>query len=125
MLDKLTNKRIELVGLITKLTGDLEIDGSGDEIDRMQAAQARERVADELERVREILRDVDHALQKILAGAFGVCEECEELIGGRRLAYLPWARLCVVCKECEERENLGDDPRVSRLVDPEEKRGRR
>jgi len=43
---------------------------------------------------------IDHALAK-LAGTpeeFGICEECEEEIGAKRLAAVPYATLCVACQ---------------------------
>jgi RNA polymerase-binding protein DksA len=54
------------------------------------------------------LCDVNLALDKIEDGTFGVCENCSEAIGQRRLQALPFARLCIKCKQEEEslRANL-------------------
>jgi DnaK suppressor protein len=52
--------------------------------------------------VRELragLQDVERALRKFEAGAYGTCERCGEPIGADRLEAIPWARLCIGCKQ--------------------------
>lgn len=46
--------------------------------------------------------DIDLALEKIDAGTFGVCENCNSRIAKSRLKALPFARLCIKCRELEE-----------------------
>jgi RNA polymerase-binding transcription factor DksA len=41
--------------------------------------------------------DLDHALQAIDGGTYGVCERCGEAIRPERLAVRPAARRCVTC----------------------------
>jgi len=48
------------------------------------------------------LCDIDAALAKIRAGTFGLCESCAGPIGKSRLGALPFARLCIECKQAEE-----------------------
>jgi DnaK suppressor protein len=50
----------------------------------------------ENERLR--LKEVDEALDRIVTGAYGICEECGELIGLKRLEVKPVAKYCVPCK---------------------------
>ncbi|MGH9723179.1 MAG: TraR/DksA family transcriptional regulator [Bryobacteraceae bacterium] len=45
------------------------------------------------------LRQVNEALDRIQAGDYGVCLNCEEEIPAKRLRALPWARYCVPCQE--------------------------
>ncbi len=54
------------------------------------------------------LCDVNLALEKIDQGTYGLCENCSEPIGTRRLTALPFARLCIQCRE--EEEKLGQSP---------------
>ncbi|MDD5556515.1 MAG: TraR/DksA family transcriptional regulator [bacterium] len=54
-------------------------------------------------REQEILNDIDDALAKMEAGSYGMCERCGDAIGERRLAAVPHARLCLPCKERQER----------------------
>jgi DnaK suppressor protein len=49
--------------------------------------------------LRENLRDVEHALGRIDAGSYGTCERCGQPIGPERLEAIPWARLCIDCKQ--------------------------
>ena len=46
--------------------------------------------------------DIDLALEKIEAGTYGVCELCKKDIPRARLKALPFARLCITCKQSEE-----------------------
>ena len=48
--------------------------------------------------------DIDAALAKLEAGTYGVCENCNSSICKSRLKALPFARLCIECKQAEERQ---------------------
>ena len=54
-------------------------------------------------REKTFLEKIDRALQKIEAGEFGVCEECNEEISVKRLEARPETTLCIRCKEDQER----------------------
>lgn len=54
-----------------------------------------------------LLRKIEKALRKIDEGEFGICEECGEEIGVKRLEARPVADLCVRCKEEQERREKG------------------
>jgi DnaK suppressor protein len=45
----------------------------------------------------ETLADVEHALAKIDAGTYGMCESCGQPIAPARLEAKPAARLCMDC----------------------------
>ena len=47
--------------------------------------------------LREALNEVEHALAKIEAGAYGRCENCGKPIAPARLEAKPAARLCIDC----------------------------
>jgi DnaK suppressor protein len=47
----------------------------------------------------EQLKLVDEALDRLSAGDYGVCLECEQPIPPKRLQAIPWARYCVSCQE--------------------------
>ena len=49
------------------------------------------------------MRRLRDALNRIDAGTFGQCEECEETIDQRRLSALPTATLCMSCQTHAER----------------------
>ncbi len=46
-----------------------------------------------------VLRQVEEALERIGAGAYGICDDCGQQISLKRLAAVPWAKYCIVCQE--------------------------
>lgn len=50
------------------------------------------------------LAKLELALKKLDAGSFGICESCEEWIGKKRLEARPETKLCIRCKEDQERD---------------------
>jgi RNA polymerase-binding transcription factor len=54
-----------------------------------------------------ILLELNEALRRIARGEYGVCESCENPILRARLEAMPVARLCLACKEKEERAARG------------------
>ena len=45
------------------------------------------------------------ALDRIADGTFGICEECDDRIGAKRLEALPSARLCIDCQRRSEADS--------------------
>lgn len=58
----------------------------------------------ENERMR--LQEVDESLDRIGNGSYGICEECGEPIGIKRLEVRPIAKYCVPCKTKLEKGKL-------------------
>jgi RNA polymerase-binding protein DksA len=54
-------------------------------------------------REKGFLQKIDHALEKIREGTFGVCEQCGEAISMKRLEARLETTLCIRCKEDQER----------------------
>ena len=52
---------------------------------------------------RDMVEQVQHALQRIEQGTYGICESCGRPIGKYRLQAFPRATLCLACKQAEER----------------------
>jgi DnaK suppressor protein len=82
---------------------DIRVENAADVLDNLQLHMDREVVIRKLDSYSALLRDVDSALQRLEAGTFGICVECEEDIPTRRLQALPWAARCVPCQEKAER----------------------
>lgn len=61
------------------------------------------------EDIRE-LKQIEDALARIRAGHYGICEQCSRPIKKARLKAIPFATLCVSCKEEEERECIEQTP---------------
>jgi len=54
-----------------------------------------------------ILLEINEALRRMARGEYGVCESCGNPILRARLEAMPTARLCLSCKEKEERAARG------------------
>lgn len=54
-----------------------------------------------------VLMEIDAALRRLYRGEYGVCESCGNPIARARLEVMPQARLCIACKEKEERAQRG------------------
>ncbi len=55
-----------------------------------------------------LLYHIDEALRRIKDKTFGKCQECGEEISTARLEAVPHARLCINCKEKEEKSTIGE-----------------
>lgn len=53
-----------------------------------------------------IIREIEHALQKMQAGTYGICEYCNEEIPFERLMAIPWTRYHAHCAEKAEEEGI-------------------
>ncbi|MEK7449752.1 MAG: TraR/DksA family transcriptional regulator [Planctomycetota bacterium] len=49
------------------------------------------------------IQEIDAALERIGEKSYGVCEKCSKHIPTKRLMAIPYARLCITCKEKEEK----------------------
>jgi len=54
---------------------------------------------------RNLLREVNDALQRIEEGTYGICENDGEQIAKARLEATPWARYCLTCANKLEKEH--------------------
>ncbi|WP_309496554.1 RNA polymerase-binding protein DksA [Sulfurovum sp.] len=105
--NKLLDRRVQieknLTGTTLELEGmrDLELNDEGD-----YAAASAETIVDSaiLVQQRKELNEIELALDKIKKGSFGICEMCEEPIGGPRLEVKNFARFCITCREITEKE---------------------
>jgi DnaK suppressor protein len=54
-----------------------------------------------------LLYHINEALRRLYKGDFGKCESCGQQISRERLEVVPHARLCIKCKEKEEKAAHG------------------
>jgi len=73
-----------------------------DEIDQACTEYLKAMVFRLRDREKYYLGKIEHALRKLEAGEFGICEACEEKISPKRLEVRPVTTLCVMCKEDQE-----------------------
>lgn len=80
----------------------------GDSIDYANEERSRELYQLLCERDLKKLDQIKDALQRIDDDDYGVCESCGEEIAKKRLMALPFTRLCIECKNEEERTTGSD-----------------
>ena len=98
-----------------KLSALGRLQGTLDEINDSRSAEYEEEVtlSDDKEYLSKLIEQdarglggINHALEKILDGSYGKCEECSKEINRDRLEALPMARLCMECKQAEEQQGM-------------------
>jgi RNA polymerase-binding protein DksA len=114
---ELAELRAEIESDIAQLRGELEQarhelvdlmrdsgDGAGDDqADAGAKTYEREQEIALADNAREMLRQNEHALERLDDGSYGVCEMCGQPIGKLRLQAAPRATLCMPCKQKQER----------------------
>jgi len=59
------------------------------------------------------LRRIEHALERMREGQYGICEACAANIPVARLSALPYATLCISCqREAERQAGAGQSPEI-------------
>jgi len=86
---------------LSTLPGDVNFPDMGDqataETDRNFMLRLRDRE-------RMLLKKIDETIQRIDNNDYGICEECENIIGTKRLEARPVTTLCIDCKTRQEEE---------------------
>jgi len=93
----LAAKRIELIDHLLAIRGDVLVEREVDPLDNAMAFAGRGRAVDEINRTRDLLRQVEAAIGRFNDGTYGTCEECEGDILEARLKAVPWAACCIPC----------------------------
>ncbi len=82
--------------------------GVEDAVDEVAAELSRETLYKLSQTEKETLFLIDIALKKLENGTYGVCEECGQPIGEKRLQAIPWVRLCIDCSQHQEAMRLSN-----------------
>lgn len=70
--------------------------------DKAESSYTKEFLLSLSDTERKQLLLIDEALERLDTGRFGVCENCGKNILKKRLNALPWAPLCIECRQKEE-----------------------
>lgn len=108
--EELLKKRAEIIESLenNKKESQNEKSGVEDAADEVTAELSRETLYKLSQTEREKLFLIDIALKKIESGTYGICEECGNPIGEKRLEAIPWVRLCIDCSQNEEALRLSN-----------------
>ncbi len=71
-------------------------------LSRMDALQQQAMAQRTGQQAAQRLRRIEAALRRCDDGRYGVCLDCDEPIGERRLDFDPAAALCIACAEARE-----------------------
>lgn len=74
-----------------------------------EAVELETRLALE-KRSTDLLSEVEHALQKLEQGTYGLCDVCGQSIDTERLEIRPQANLCLACKTRQAKNAKGKFP---------------
>ncbi|MFJ3583938.1 TraR/DksA family transcriptional regulator [Streptomyces sp. NPDC090127] len=100
--------RAELLHSKEELTGLMRDSGDGagdDQADTGTKNITREHELALAANAREMLEQSEHALERLDAGTYGLCEVCGKPIGKARMQAFPRATLCVEDKQKQERRS--------------------
>jgi DnaK suppressor protein len=53
----------------------------------------------------DVLKMIEHALERLAEGEYGYCMDCDQRIAEARLEYRPYAMYCTACKSIREKNN--------------------
>lgn len=106
LFQKLVDERARVLRGLDKHLGEAvtDIDPLADEVDVATRHSEQAYLIRFADKERKLLREIDHALEKMRVGEYGLCEGTDEAIGYPRLALRPWTRYSVRYKEELERE---------------------
>ncbi len=82
----------------------VDTDDLPDEIDLASSEYHQSMVFRLRDREKFLLEKIDRALDRIKAGSYGICEQCDDPIQVQRLEARPVTTLCLKCKEEQEKE---------------------
>jgi len=98
--EKLKKEREEILARIHHH----DIDMDGDETDEIQGNMIVEMQNQLHLREQQKLIQIADSLQRIEKNEYGLCEDCEEEISEKRLAFNPHFVTCIICAEARELE---------------------
>ncbi len=96
--------------IIQKLSGfineskEMESNVAQDLVDKAETSYTKEFLLSLSDAERSQLLMIDEALRRLSRDDFGICQQCGQEVGRKRLAAIPWAPLCIDCQEKNEEE---------------------
>lgn len=96
---------LQNIALAAKELGQLQIQENNDDMDfaSMRSDAMIEQLSSDQQKAE--LKEIDHALERIKEGTYGICEMCSEKIGVARLKAKPYAKYCMTCRPLYEKSH--------------------
>jgi DnaK suppressor protein len=89
---------------VAETVGDI-VTGDADDVDFAQAISDRETSDRLIYLLGQNREQVEHALERMAEGRYGICEDCGERIPAERLRFRPESTRCVDCQARWDRLN--------------------
>ncbi len=78
-------------------------DGIQDLADKAASAYSKELNFSLSDGERNLLMLIDEAFERVKNDTYGVCSNCGNVIGEKRLQAVPWTPFCIDCQELQEK----------------------
>jgi DnaK suppressor protein len=78
-------------------------DGIQDLADKAASAYSKELNFSLSDGERNLLMAIEEAFNRMKEGTYGVCTNCNNTIGEKRLQAVPWTSFCIDCQELQEK----------------------
>jgi DnaK suppressor protein len=105
-IDALRKKQNELLDSYErdKAAGNAQPDdGIQDLADKAASAYSKELNFSLSDGERNLLMLIDEAFERVKNESYGVCTNCNNVIGEKRLQAVPWTPFCIDCQELQEK----------------------
>jgi RNA polymerase-binding transcription factor len=102
MLENYRNEALQLLNRSQNEARGLDDNCPHDTADLSVAAASKESLFQRSSGIRQLVRLIDAALQRIRTGTFGACVGCGDDIYVRRLEAVPWTEYCLRCQAALE-----------------------
>jgi DnaK suppressor protein len=110
--ERLITERNALLGVVGRTEDygrEADTEATQDPADKASNSYTKELLFSQSTNDRLILTQIDEALQRIEDEEYGVCTNCGNEIGAKRLEALPWVRYCIACQELAEKGLLDEE----------------
>ena len=106
---KLLEKQEEISNIVSKTEQygrEADEEATQDIADKAANSYTKEFLFSQSSGDRSLLQQIQEALARLDRACYGECLNCNKEIQQKRLEAVPWARLCIECKELEEQGML-------------------
>ena len=102
LTEQLNTQRDRTRDKLADLQHELSIQVDDDTEEQVSDLMERELVLSRIQDLEDQLQTIEHALQRVAQGTYGICENCGQTIDPARLEIMPETTLCIRCKTTGE-----------------------
>ena len=103
---RLMEERDKLLGVVSRNENhgrEADQEATQDPADKASNSYTKELLFSQSTNDRQILTEIEAALERLDDEEYGDCANCSEPIAQKRLEAIPWARYCIKCQDLHER----------------------